>query len=704
MKCMNKITAFVLSIVLVLLIVPFGAFADSVAVTDVTYTVEDGVIYFKVTTLDGYNRVKVTTADNPGGSLAVGTKAVDNGDGTFTWTVKLTAPETATDYVFDARTTANKYTKTYYSLTYTPVVEEHTVKSVDYTVDSGVVYFSVVTGVGYDRVKIALKATPSTAIAVGTKAVDNGDGTFTWTVKVNDPKAVTDYVFDARSTETAKYTKDYFDFTYTPVEEPQKAVTGVTVDEKDGYLYFGVVTGAGYDRVKIALKATPSTAIAVGTKATDNGDGTFTWEVKIADPKVATDYIFDARIASELKYTKDYFDYSYTPVAAPEKAVKSVESYIEAGMLYFKVVTGMGYDRVKVALKATPSTAIAVGTTPADNGNGTVTWTVKIADPEKAEDYIFDARIASELKYTKDYFDYSYVPTVVAQPFKSVSAEFVSGYVVVTVITDNIFNRVKIATPDNPTGYVKYTDTYTDLGNGTYSWVLKFADPGVETQYLLDGRYTATNRYAREDYAYTLVIEDTTVIKSASVEVVDDKAVFTVVTSNKFNRVKVSYASDATGNIKYTNNFETLENGDRQWVVTIDAPQETTEYCIDARLISTNKYTKEFYNCTLEIENEPTVNPFVESSVSAGAFYVNISVATTVDCDHIVITYVENGETKTVTVLMDSELDGIRLFICSIDRPATETEFAIGMCNENGKLLATETIRYYGGFDHEILP
>ncbi|MBR5271934.1 MAG: hypothetical protein IKU25_00855 [Clostridia bacterium] len=708
MKCMNKIASLIMALVLVLSLVPFGAVADSVAVTDVTYTVEDGTIYFKVTTLDGYSRVKVTTADNPSGSLAVGSTFTDNGDGTFTWTVKLAAPETETAYLFDARSTANnKYTKTYYALTFVPQVEEHTVKSVESAVDEGSVYFSVVTGAGYDRVKIALAASPSTALAVGTKSVDNGDGTFTWTVKLADPKAQTEYVFDARGAETGKYTKDYFNFTYIPSAEPQKAVTGVTVTEDDGYLFFSVVTGAGYNRVKIALKSAPSTALAVGTTATDNGDGTFTWTVKLADPKAETAYIFDARDAETGKYTKDYFDFTYTPVVAPEKAVKSAESYIEAGMLWFKVVTGAGYNRIKVTTADNLGGSLAVGTSATDNGDGTFTWLVKIADPEKAVNYAFDARNAETGKYTKDYFEYAYTPAQVEAAFKSVSAEFISGNVIVTVVTDNIFNRVKIATTDNPTGYVKYTDSYADNGDGTYTWVLKFASPESETKYLLDGRYTATNRYAREDYEYTLVIEDTTVIKSATVEEIDGKAVFTVVTSAKFNRVKISYASDATGNVKYTNNFVTLENGDRQWVVEIDAPAETTEYCVDARLISTSKYTKEYYNLTFTVE-APTVNPFIDSVITTGAYYANVFVITTHDCESVVITYVENGETKKVTATIDSETMYSRTFVCSVACPSENIDFTAEMCNANGKVLGTATVKYYaganGGFDHEIIP
>ena len=701
MKNLRGIIAFILALVMVLSLVAVGAVADGTAVTNVTHTVEDGIVYFSVTTGEGYNRVKIAKADSPSTALAVGTKGVANADGTITWTIKLDAPDTETSYVFDARRTSDsKYTKNYYNLTFVPQIVDNAVNSVEHTVDNGVAYYTVVTDAGYDRVKIALASAPSTALAVGTKGVANADGTITWTVKLDAPGTETDYIFDARNAETLKYTKEYFNYTFVPAAEPEKAVKSVEVTEEDGTLYFSVVTGAGYNRVKIAPASAPSTSLAVSGAGIDNGDGTFTWTVKLADPKVETAYVFDARITETSKYTKDYFEFTYTPSAEPEKAVKSVESFIEAGMLCFNVVTGAGYNRVKIALASTPSTALAVGSTGIDNGDGTFSWLVKIADPEKAENYIFDARITETLKYTKDYFEYTYTPSQEVAPFQSVETEFVGDTVIFTIVTDDIFNRVKVATTDNPNGYVKYTDTYTDLGNGTYRWVISFTAPTSETQYLLDGRYSATNRYAKENYAYTLVIEDTTVIKSAEVEEIDGNAVFTIVTSDKFNRVKIALASNAGSHIKYTNDFTVLANGDRQWVITIAMPEETTEYSIDARLISTGKYTKEYYNCTVTVE-APIVSPFVNISITSGAYYVNIFTLTTDGCESIVVSYADKSESANSYTV---NAQGNRAFVCSVAVPSENTVFSVQMLDANGRVLDTQTVTYYAsGFDHEII-
>ena len=705
MKRMNGITALVLAIAMILSLVPLAAIADSTAVTNVTYTVQGDAVCFQVTTTEGYNRVKVAAADNPTGYIKYSDTCVDNGDGTYGWTIKIAQPEAETTYVFDARQTANsKYTKTYYTLTYVPQVVESTIKSVEHTVDSGTVYFSVVTGAGYDRVKIALASAPSTALAVGSKATDNGDGTFTWTVKLSEPSEATAYIFDARDAETLKYAKDYFDYTYTPEAKPEKAVKSVTVTEDDGFLYFSVVTGAGYNRVKIAPASAPSTSLAVGSSATDNGDGTFTWTVKLADPKAETDYAFDARDAATAKYTKDYFEYTYTPAVKPEKAVKSVESFIEAGMLCFNVVTGAGYSRVKVALASATGTALAVGNTGVDNGDGTYTWLVKIADPEKAENYVFDARDAETLKYTKALFEYAYTPSEEVEAFQSVNAEIVGDKVIFTIITDDIFNRVKVASVDNPTGYIKYSDKYTDLGDGRYEWTISFAAPESETQYLLDGRYSSTNKYARENYAYTLAIKEQAVIKSVDVQTSDENAVFTVVTSSKYNRVKISYADDLSSYIKYTNDFTELANGDRQWIITIDMPEETTEYSFDARLVSTSKYTKEYYNYTIIVE-KPIVSPFVSVKVTSSAYYANIITATTDGCNDVVVTYSLNGELVSVNVseyALDS--DGNRVFTCSVSLPSVNTVFTVEMYDEDGRVLDSVQATYYAGsVDHEII-
>ncbi len=607
MKKMRGITALVVAIMLILSVVPFGISAESATIKTVTYTMKDGMVYFEVVTGEGYNRVKVATADNPTGYVKYTNDCVDMGDGTYVWTLKIAQPDAETTYVFDARNATTKnYMRDYYSLTYAPQAVDYPINSVEHTVESGTVYFSVVTDAGYNRVKIALASDPSTALAVGSKGVANADGTITWTVKLPEPTTETKYIFDARSSETGKY-------------------------------------------------------------------------------------------------TKEYFDYTYTPTAEPEKPVKSVESFVEAGKLCFNVVTGEGYNRIKIALASSPSSSIAISDKATVNGDGTISWVIKIDNPDKAETYVFDARLTETGKYTKEYFEYAYTPVEEVEAFQSVSTEIVGDKAIFTIITDDIFNRVKISYADNPTSYIKYTNNYTDLGNGTYRWVITIDAPEAETKYILDGRFSSTNKYAKENYEYTLRIEEKEMIKSVDVQEVDGSAVFTVVTTKGYNRVKVAYADNASKHIKYTSTFTELENGDRQWVIAIDMPEETTEYSIDARLISTSNYAREYYNCTVVVE-EPIVSPFVSINVTNSAYYANVIVVTTEGCESVVASYTVNGEAKSVSVSSYTvNADGNRVFVCSVAVPKVNTVFSADMFDAKGRKLDTAQITYYAGVDHEII-
>ena len=82
----------------------------------VNYEISGGKIIFTVVTRAGdYARIKVTTADNLGGSLGVATTYTVNADGDYVWTVKAAAPSETTSYAFDLRDSATgKYMKDYH--------------------------------------------------------------------------------------------------------------------------------------------------------------------------------------------------------------------------------------------------------------------------------------------------------------------------------------------------------------------------------------------------------------------------------------------------------------------------------------------------------------------------------------------------------------------------------------------------------------
>ena len=81
----------------------------------VSHEIVNGKIVFTVVTAAGnYDRIKVTTADNLRGSLAVGSYIV-NADGDYVWTVKTNAPSSSASYAFDLRIAdAAAYAKDYF--------------------------------------------------------------------------------------------------------------------------------------------------------------------------------------------------------------------------------------------------------------------------------------------------------------------------------------------------------------------------------------------------------------------------------------------------------------------------------------------------------------------------------------------------------------------------------------------------------------
>ena len=58
----------------------------------------------------------------------------------------------------------------------------------------------------------------------------------------------------------------------------------------------------------------------------------------------------------------------------------------------------------------------------------------------------------------------------------------------------------------------------------------------------------------------------------------------------------------------------------------------------------------------------------------------------------------------TATATVDSETADTKTFFFSVDRPSGDTDFIVNMLDESGKVLGSVVVKYYGGFDHEILP
>ena len=706
MKRKLGIVALILAVAMLLTTMPFAAFADNAAVTNVTYTEQDGKLIFTVTTGEGYNRVKVSTADNPTGSLAVGSTATQQTDGTYTWTVKLEAPKDETVYVFDARTDSNnKYTRTYYSFTYTPAQAAEAITAVSYTVDSGKIFFTVTSsGNSFDRVMLSLASNPSKAVTTSYSRTENADGTTTFLVKIADPAAAADYCFDGRDASTGKYVKNYFAFSYVPAADASP-IKNVIQTISGGKVFFTVTVLEGFNRVKVSSPDNPKGSLAVSSSVTSNGDGTETYTIKMAEMSAETTLLFDARDAATGKYLKEYFEYVFMPASVK---IYSVSVSEEAGRIIFTVVTAPGYDRAKLALASDPTKSVAASYSRTENADGTLTFLLKVTEPGQKTEYVFDLRSIATGIFEKDYYPYTYEPAVPETYFVSVDGEISNGYAIFTVETTSAFNRVKISTLDNISGYIKYLNDYTELSNGNRRWLFRIEAPTEATTYYFDGRLDSNGKYTKDYVEFNLTppAEPESTIRYVESAVEDGKLTFMVITSNKFNRVKVSLPGD-TGYIAYTNKFQPLSDGSRQWMLVIDAPAATTEYVFDARLISTNRYSGDAYSYVYE---NPIPPECVENAyVTVGSVYISVIAITNEYCDRVTVSGEINGELTTYEISSYTlNTEGKRVFTVTMPAPESQTVFSVKGYNGTSWLVIGEAeVTFYNGLgdgiDHEVL-
>lgn len=182
-------------------------------IKSVNAEIKSGKIYFTVVTAAGdYNRIKVTTADNLRGSLAVSNSYLVDENGNYVWTIKAVAPAETTSYAFDLRTTEFKYTKDYFIYDF---AVEKTIKSVACEESGDKLIFTVVTKAGeYNRLRCGLSESVSNNLVNSNSYTVNADGDYIWIVKVKAPTVATEFYFDLRDATTNKYLKEFFVFSY----------------------------------------------------------------------------------------------------------------------------------------------------------------------------------------------------------------------------------------------------------------------------------------------------------------------------------------------------------------------------------------------------------------------------------------------------------------------------------------------------------
>lgn len=573
-------------------------------ILDVTYVVDDDKVIFTVTTTPDYNRVKVTTSDNLSGYIKYSSESTIDEQGNTVYTIIVPAIVGTTKYAFDGRLSATGiYESTYYYVDVTVELVE-IFKSVSYEIKDDKIIFTVVTIPGdYNRIKVANANALKTSLGVGNYIV-NENGDYVWTVKIDAPTETTTYAFDLRSSETNKYINEHYNFEVEYVDvEIFKSVSYEIVGDK---IVFTVVTLAGdYNRIKVANANDVGTSLGVSSSYTIDDNGNYVWVVKANAPKETTTFAFDLRTTA-MKYLKDYYtvDVEYVDV----EIFKSTSYEIKDGKVIFTAVTNAGdYNRVKISLLDNITSYVKYIDTYTVNADGDYVWTLKFNAPEAVTDYALDIRIASTMKYVKDYYYVSVDPTT-AEPepvtvFVSGSGVIADGKLTFTIVTlPTTVNRVKVMLTSDQSSYVKLIDKYTVDANGNYVWTAVVAAPSETTSYTCDVRSSETGRYMKDYFTFEVAVEEKAEIyKSVSCELVDGKVIFTVVTAaGNYDRIKVVNSNDVKTSLgvgSYTVNSE----GDYVWTVKLNAPTEPTTYAFDLRIAGEYKYLKNYYTYNVAI-------------------------------------------------------------------------------------------------------
>lgn len=476
-------------------------------ILDVSYVVDGDYVIFTVTTTPDFNRVKVTTTDNLSGYIKYNSACVIDENGNTVYTLKVPSIVGTTTYAFDGRLSATGiYESTYYYLDVTVELVE-IFKSVSYEIVGDKIVFTVVTAAGdYNRIKVTTADNLKGSLGVASSYTVNADGNYVWTVKANAPDTTTTYAFDLRTTDM-KYLKDYY---YTEVEYVERVIFKSTSYEiKDGKVIFTVVTAPGdYNRVKISALDNITSYVKYVDTYTVNADGDYVWTLKFNAPASATEYALDIRMASVMKYVKDYYYVTVDPAAfEPETSFISGSGVIKDGKLMLTIVTKpTAINRVKVMLTSDQSTHIKLIDKYTIDANGNYVWTATIAAPSETTSYTCDVRSSETIRYMKDYFTFEVAVEEKAEIYKSVSYEMSGGKVIFTVVTaPGDFDRIKVANAN---------DVKTSLGvgsftvneNGDYVWTVKTNAPTESTSYAFDLRIANEYKYLKDYYYYNVVI------------------------------------------------------------------------------------------------------------------------------------------------------------------------------------------------------
>ena len=275
-------------------------------VKSISHSVEGGKIVFTVVTNAGdYNRVKLTTPDNLGGSLAVASSYTVNEDGDYVWTIKAAKPAETTEYAFDFRSSVTgKYLKDYTNYEAEIVTS---IKSVSHERVNGKVVFTVVTSAGdFNRIKATLSNNLKGYVGYTDNYTVNEDGDFVWKITAPATADEQEYAFDLRSSETGKYIREYVYYTASPT------IKSVYYREVSGVLYFTVYTISGdFDRLRCGTGTSTIGNLVNANSYYENYSGEYVWSFSLEKPSETITLYLDVRNSETGKFIKDYFVFDF---------------------------------------------------------------------------------------------------------------------------------------------------------------------------------------------------------------------------------------------------------------------------------------------------------------------------------------------------------------------------------------------------------
>ena len=510
-----------------------GYTSDTSIFTNVTYTEANGKVTFTVTSKSAtaINRVRVAPATAPTEYITYVSKSTVDANGNYVWTLTIDAPSADTVYAFDARLeSTGKYAKAYYYVTVKgngategedPVTPAPgaVFKNVSASISDDVLTFVITTApTDISRIKVMNAADLKTNLKLVSSYTVDANGNYVWVVSVDAPNAKTTYAFDARSSVTGSYLKDYY---YVEIDPEKVVVVDPAIKSVshsvsgDKFVFTVTTTSANINRVKVC--DANGKLISYVSQCVRNANGDFEWVLAadvVSGTSKYTFYMRDALTGTYIDEGKEY-EVTYTPSTPiiPDSPVQGVTYTSNGGIVTFKITTLAGeYNRVKVAYLNDLSTTIAY-TDKYVEVDGMYVWTLSVAQVAEETTYSFDVRSSETNKYIKKYYDVKVAaaavnPDVESLIFKSITATEADGKLTFTVETYKGYNRIKVSIASAPSSYIKYTNNYTETADSQI-WTITIDAPEKTTAYSFAVRPVDGSSYLQERSLYIHTVVDT---------------------------------------------------------------------------------------------------------------------------------------------------------------------------------------------------